>query len=115
MNYTITFGQNAPADARGEYADGALTLYYRSGGADYILVISPEKVVHKTVGDGLSLEFVGGRRTVGTLRCGSSSAPYPIYCNRLKVEEAGGVTTVAVAFDDGGIRREINITVRQRL
>ncbi len=115
MKYIITFGQNAPVEARGEYADGTLTLCYASDGADYILGISPEKLVHKTAGDGLSLEFIGGRRTVGTLRCGSSSAPYPIYCNRLKVKEVGGVTAVAVAFDDGGIQREINITVRQCL
>lgn len=114
MEYLLSFGQNPPVGAQGGYDGDKLTLNYALDGSSFILEVSPEKVCHRTVGDGLSLEFIGGKRTEGTLRYGGNSAPYPIYCTRLDVTEADGKIRICVAFLDGEAERQIDIVVSRR-
>lgn len=111
MEYLLTFGQNPPLTAEGKIEGGILSLGYAIGGLSFVLEISPRKVCHKTLGDGLSLEFIEGRRTEGTLRCGGSVAPYPIFCTRLSVEGKDGALRVRVVFIDGGEKRTTDILV----
>ncbi len=109
MQYFLKFGQAAPVNAEGDFVDGALTVEYELEGTRYILKVEPRKVLHKTVGDGLEVEFIHGKRTVGVLKCGNSSAPYPVFCSMLKIAESGLNRDITVVFNDGDCTKTVNI------
>lgn len=89
MKYEVSFVGRPTALAEGRTEGDSLVLYYESEKVNYKLSVSRRRVVHQTLGDGLSLEFCEGEKSFGTLRLGSRSASYPVYCSRLKVELFG--------------------------
>lgn len=109
MKYFIKFGQNIPVEARVKQTATGDTVAYSIDGVGYLLKIEKEKIVHKTLGDGLDIEFSEGKRTVGRIKCGSSFAPYDVYCRRLKIEEDERGKTVTVEFNDGDGQKAVNI------
>jgi len=114
MKYLLSFGDNSPVEAEGNEDGETLTLRYTLDGANFILAVSPCKVLHQTVGDGLTLEFEEGKRTVGTLRSGQFSAPYPIYCNKLDVSRTESRIFINIDFTDGEEKRAIGVRILRR-
>ncbi|MGN0805745.1 MAG: hypothetical protein ACI4MC_01795 [Candidatus Coproplasma sp.] len=111
MEYFIKFGQNAPVNAKVRRTGEVVTVLYNLNGTDFLLKIGQGKVVHKTLGDGLEVEFIQGKRTVGRLKCGNMSAPYEVYCSFLKTEDFGSGKNVTVAFDDGDGIKTVEISL----
>lgn len=109
MEYFIKFGQNAPVGAKIKQVGACLTVGYELNGCGYLLKIEEDKITHKTLGDGLDIEFVAGKRTVGRIKCGSSFAPYDVYCHKLNVVTEGQNKSVSVAFDDGDGVKSVQI------
>lgn len=109
MEYFIKFGQSAPVAAKLKRVGTTLTVGYELNGSGYLLKIEEGKITHKTLGDGLDIEFVGGKRTVGRLKCGSSFAPYDVFCHKLSVVEDGQNKSVSLIFDDGDGIKEVHI------
>lgn len=114
MKYLLSFGGNQPVEAEGSYDGETLTFNYVLDGTNFILAVSPDSVFHQTVGDGLTLEFTEGKRTVGTLRSGQFSAPYPIYCNKLKIDRTENDISIEIAFSDGAENRAICVRILRR-
>ncbi|MGN1372870.1 MAG: hypothetical protein ACI4VK_02345 [Candidatus Coproplasma sp.] len=111
MEYSIKFADSAPVPAKVRRAGEVLTVLYRLNDTDFLLKIDGERVVHKTLGDGLEIEFVHGRRCVGRLKCGSNSAPYEVYCSLLEVKDFGSGKNVTVVFDDGDGLKRVDISL----
>lgn len=109
MEYFIKFGQNAPVAAKVKQTSAGVSVAYSLNGVGFLLKIESGKLVHKTLGDGLDVEFSEGKRTVGRIKCGTSSAPYDVYCRRLRIEEAEANKSVTVEFDDGDGQKTVNI------
>jgi len=85
MKYSLSFGGRSPIIAEGNVEGESLILFYELEKVSYKLTVSSRRVLHETLGDGLSLEFREGEETCGTLRLGSRSAPYPVHCTSLKI------------------------------
>ncbi len=113
MKYLLSFGGNPPVEADGGYDGETLTLRYSLDGSDFVLSASPRKLLHETVGDGLTLEFEEGKRTAGTLRSGAMTAPYPVYCTRLNINCTETRTEISVTFTDGDSERAISILIER--
>lgn len=111
MEYSIKFGLNAPVPAKVKRAGEVLTILYRLDDTDYLLKIESDKIVHKTLGDGLEIEFVQGKKCVGRLKLGSDFAPYEVYCSYLKIEDFGSDKKVTVVFDDGDGQKRVDISL----
>ncbi|MGN1060134.1 MAG: hypothetical protein ACI4QN_00225 [Candidatus Coproplasma sp.] len=111
MEYLIKFGQNAPVSAKVRRTGGVLTVLYSLEDTDFLLKIEQDKIVHKTLGDGLEIEFIQGKRTVGRIKCGDAAAPYEVFCSRLKIEDFGSGKNVAVVFDDGDGQKSVEISL----
>ncbi|MGN0813205.1 MAG: hypothetical protein ACI4MQ_06845 [Candidatus Coproplasma sp.] len=111
MDYTIKFGNNPPVAAKVKRVGEALTVLYRLNDTDFLLKTDGEKILHKTLGDGLEIEFIQGKRTVGRLKCGGVSAPYEVYCSSLTIEDFGAGRKITVVFDDGDGRKRVDISL----
>lgn len=112
MDCLVKFGGNPPVKGRGRTAGDTLTVEYELNGAPFILAVSPDRVLHKAVGDGLEVEFIGGQKTVGVLRCGENTAPYPVFCSSLQVKDEGSDKRVTVVFDDGDSQKTVTVSLR---
>lgn len=111
MEYSIKFGLNTPVPAKVKSVGDALTVLYKLCDTDYLLKIDSGKIVHKTLGDGLEIEFIQGKKCIGRLKCGANSAPYEVYCSYLKIEDFGSDKKVTVVFDDGDGQKRVDISL----
>ncbi|MGN0823541.1 MAG: hypothetical protein ACI4MB_00575 [Candidatus Coproplasma sp.] len=111
MEYFIKFGQNAPVKAKVKLTGETITVLYALDGADFLLKIEKDKVVHKALGDGLEVEFVQGKRTVGRIKLSNASAPYEVYCSYLNIQDFGLGKDIIVVFDDGDGRKSVDISL----
>lgn len=111
MEYSIKYGFNAPVPAKVKSVGGALTVLYRLNDVDFLLKVDKDKIVHKTLGDGLEIEFVQGKKCVGRLKCGANSAPYEVYCSYLKIKDLGESKDVTVIFNDGDGQKRVDISL----
>ena len=111
MEYSIKFGLNAPVPAKVKSVGEVLTILYRLDDTDYLLKIESDKIMHKTLGDGLEIEFIQGKRCVGRLKCGANFAPYEVYCSSVKIEDLGSGKNITVVFDDGDGQNTVDISL----
>ncbi|MGN1104115.1 MAG: hypothetical protein ACI4QI_04490 [Candidatus Coproplasma sp.] len=111
MEYLIKFADSTPVPAKVKSVGGVLTVLYSLNDTDFLLKIDRDKIVHKTLGDGLEIEFVQGKKCVGRLKCGSNSAPYEVYCSMLKIQDLGVDKLITVLFNDGDGQKRVNISL----
>ncbi len=111
MEYLIKFGQNAPVKAKVKRTGENITALYCLDGTDFLLKIEKDKIVHKALGDGLEVEFVQGKRTVGRIKFSNTSAPYEVYCSYLNIQDFGLGKDITVVFDDGDGRKSVDISL----
>lgn len=111
MNYFIKFGDNPAVAAKVKKVGEVLTALYSLNDTDFLLKIDGQKITHKTLGDGLEIEFVQGKRCVGRLKCGGNFAPYEVFCSTVKVQDLGSDKNVTVVFDDGDGQKRVYISL----
>lgn len=111
MGCFIKFGQNEPVVAKVKRIGEAVTALYRLNDTDFLLKIDGEKIVHKTLGDGLEIEFIQGKRCIGRLKCGANFAPYEVYCSSVKIEDLGSGKNITVVFDDDDGQNTVDISL----
>lgn len=111
MEYYIKFGEFAPVNAKVKRIGEETTILYRLNDTEFLLKIYGKKIVHKTLGDGLEIEFIQGKRCVGRLKCGSNFAPYEVYCSLLKIENVSTGINLTVVFDDGDGEKIVKISL----
>lgn len=111
MQYSIKFGFNPPVDAKVKRIGEELTVLYRLNDTDFLLKIDGEKITHKTLGDGLEIQFIQGKKCIGRLKCGESFAPYEVFCTCVKVADLGLDKNITVVFDDGDGQKIVKISL----
>lgn len=111
MEYLIKFADNTPVPAKVKRVGETITALYRFEDTDFLLRIEKNKVVHKALGDGLEVEFVHGKRSVGRLKCGNLSAPYVIFRSYIKVRDVGLNKDITVVFDGEDGRKRVEISL----
>ncbi|MGN0808183.1 MAG: hypothetical protein ACI4MN_07050 [Candidatus Coproplasma sp.] len=111
MEYLIKFGEFAPVNAKVKRIGEETTVLYRLNDSDFLLKIDGQKILHKTLGDGLEIEFIQGKRSVGRLKCGTNFAPYEVYCSSVKIENLSTGKNVTVVFDDGDGEKVVKISL----
>lgn len=114
MKYLLSFDGAPGVVANGKEEGDALTLDYCLGDKQYKMVVTPDSLLHQTLGDeGLTVKFIGGSKTVGTLRLGQMSAPYPITCTALKIDISADSVLAKISFiPDGDQVKTMIISVK---
>ncbi len=100
-------GEALSVIAEGGCDGGVLKLDYIFDGADYSLVIGSNYVLHNRYGDTrMSLEFIGGKHTVGTIKSGDMGGSLDIFTHELKIiltqNGCSARITFSVVADDSG-------------
>lgn len=104
---SLPCGEVLSVIAEGGYDGGVLKLDYVYDGADYSLVVGGNYVFHNRYGDTrMSLEFVGGKHTVGTIKSGDMGANLDIFTHELKIILTQNGCSARITFsgvaDDSG-------------
>lgn len=115
MKYELTFDNAAPVVAEGEYVGGVHSVRYTLGGKDFKMTVHRDKLSHQTLGEeGLSVEFMHGAKSVGVLRLGAMTAPYPVYCSLLEIAADNEGFCAHVEFiPEGDTKRVMKVSARK--